>query len=42
MVKEEREKGRKVKKGYNRVIIDGIEWRKNKSKGKLDIAKPKN
>lgn len=41
MAKEEKDKGNQVKKGYNKITINGVEWRWNKNKGKME-AKPKN
>lgn len=41
--REMREKGKKVKMGYNKVTVDGKEWRWNHEKEKVvEIAPPKN
>ncbi|KAF2885367.1 hypothetical protein ILUMI_20836 [Ignelater luminosus] len=35
---EEKGNGKDVKIGYNKVIIDGVEWRWDRTKGKLEKA----
>lgn len=42
IAKEAKEKNKNVKVGYNKVTIDGVVWRWNKSTEKLEISQPKN
>lgn len=42
IAKEESDKGNKVKIGYNRVVIEGEEWRWNYVKERLERMNPKN
>lgn len=39
---EEKNKGNSVKLGYNKIIINGNEWKWNSDKEKLELANPKN
>ena len=40
--REEKEKGNEVKIGYNKVIVDGEEWRWNSRTDKIEKQEPKN
>lgn len=42
IAKEEKEKGKDVKIGYNKIMINGEEWRWNNSTEKIEKAKTKN
>lgn len=42
IAKVEKEKGKNVKIGYNKVIVDGIEWKWNKDKEEIENPYPKN
>lgn len=39
MAKTFMEEGKKVKLGYNKIIVDGEEWRWNKTKNELEKTK---
>jgi hypothetical protein len=35
--RERRKKGREVKVGYRKITIEGVQWRWNEKKGRLEI-----
>ncbi|KAF2895613.1 hypothetical protein ILUMI_10562 [Ignelater luminosus] len=39
---EEKGNGKDIKIGYNKVIVDGVEWRWDRAKEKLEKAQLKN
>lgn len=41
--KEEKAKGKQVRRAYKRLIIDGVEWKWNEKEKKLEVpSQPKN